>query len=200
MYSIIKCITLLSSRVTDLHFSQAFVDLNVNIAETHKIITIFCFFCITVSDIGIHFCIPKYLEFIFAGSMKGFTTSSVEDGRKKVAFFSSWHFSSLFYFCLSSISSYTDYVAWLSFFCSFEFPIFKDFRFSGNGPVSLSISSRAEEDHQSTGYIWGCTRNIKDTSHSLLSFRDFFINSSKRGRLYPPCGRQKVKTKNFCIR
>lgn len=42
VYSTIKCITLLFSRVIDLHFLQTFVDLNnVSIAETHEIIKFF---------------------------------------------------------------------------------------------------------------------------------------------------------------
>lgn len=44
VYSIMKCIALLTSRGTDLHFSQAFLDLNVSIAETYYIITNFVSF------------------------------------------------------------------------------------------------------------------------------------------------------------
>lgn len=83
VYSIIKRIALLSSRVTDLRFFQAFVYFNnVSIAGTHEIITDFL---LLLHYFQWHSCssYPKYLELIFAGSMKGLTTSSVEDVRKK---------------------------------------------------------------------------------------------------------------------
>lgn len=85
--------------------------------------------------------------------MKGLTASSVEGGRERFLSLAADIFPHYITSASQAFLVTLTVLPDLSFFAPLSFPIFKDFRFPGNGPVPLRISSRAEEDHQSTADI-----------------------------------------------